>query len=234
MNIKRKCQIVLLPTKNKSNIQLQMNEKLHLENGSSISLKSYQHLYITSDEEIKEGDWCYNSKRKSIELGKYMIGTNEFIFCKKIIATTDISLISINEQYFDVNKSRKSAVLEQKTLPQIPQEFIEAYVKAYNEGNPITEVMVEYELDVCKRCNGKGTEIVAILGECNCLKCKGKGILSDNINLKVNPDNTINIKSIKDNWSREEVKQLCKLAFKYHCDNSRTTSLPDKWIEENL
>ena len=227
MNIKRKCQIVLLPTKNKSNIQLQMNEKLHLENGSSISLKSYQHLYITSDEEIKEGDWCYNSKRKSIELGKYMIGTNEFIFCKKIIATTNTSLISINEQYFDVNKSRKSAVLEQKTLPQIPQEFIEAYVKAYNEGNPITEVIVEYEI-ICGRCYSNTDECWSAK------ECSRNTDFPDIVKLKVNSDNTINIKLIKDNWSREEVKQLCKLAFKYHCDNSRTTSLPDKWIEENL
>ena len=42
------------------------------------------------------------------------------------------------------------------------------------------------------------------------------------------------LKREKKSWSREEVKQLCKLAFKYHCDNPRTTSLPDKWIEENL
>ena len=52
--------------------------------------------------------------------------------------------------------------------------------------------------------------------------------------LKVNIDNTINIKLSKDSWNKEEVEQLCKLAFKYHCDNPRTTYLSNKWIEENL
>ena len=215
MNTKRKCQVVLLSTSQQplyNNIVTSprypnMIQKFGSFENSYPDECKVHHLYITSDEEIKEDDW-YIGDNIIYNLVTKTNGMNP----QKIISTTNPAL----------------------NLPQPSKSFIDKYIEEYNAGNPITEVMVEYELDICKRCNGKGTEIVAILGECNCLKCKGKGILSDNINLKVNPDNTINIKPIKDNWSREEVKQLCKLAFKYHCDNSRTTSLPDKWIEDNL
>ena len=206
---KRKCKVFMFPTKSKSNIQLQMNGKLHLENGSSICLNSYQHIYIISDEKIENGDWYLSQDGKDIKISQCQ-GKEIPFLSKKIIATTDTSLISINEQYFDVNKSRKSAVLEQKTLPQIPQKFIQYYIEEYNKSNIITEVEVEYDCDH----NQMPSRVIDLL--------------------KINLDNTINIKPSKDSWNKEEVKQLCKLAFKYHCDNSRTTSLPDKWIEENL
>ena len=61
-----KCNVVILESEQDSKLQLQMNNRLHYENGNSIALKSYQHLYITSDEEIKEGDWSYNDILKEI------------------------------------------------------------------------------------------------------------------------------------------------------------------------
>ena len=219
----------MFPTKSKSNIQLQMNGKLHLENGSSICLNSYQHIYITYNEEIKEGDWFLTNQNGHWELQKcqkicddgiimsfeeeiamYQENTY-FVFkpksCKKIIATTDTSL---KTHHFNKGVFKDL----EYSLPQLSQEFIEAYVKAYNEGHPITEVEVEY------------------------VKIPNSVFISEidapYIQPKVNSNNTININFIKDSWNKEEVKQLCKLAFKYHCDNSRTTSLPDKWFEENI
>ena len=54
-----------------------------------------QHIYITSDEEIKEGDW-YLTKHNELYKSK-VIGTdnNGFHFCKKIILTTDPDLIGV-------------------------------------------------------------------------------------------------------------------------------------------
>ena len=124
---KRKCKVFMFPTKSKSDIQLQMNGKLHLENGSSICLNSYQHLYITSDEKIKEGDWIQRGSEIPV------LYTKDFWFdfgvsYNKVIATTDTSL-KIHHFNKGVFKNLKYS------LPQPSQEFIEAYVKAYNEGS---------------------------------------------------------------------------------------------------
>ena len=60
-----------------------------------------QHIYITSDEEIKEGDW-YLTKHNELYKSK-VIGTdnNGFHFCKKIILTTDPDLIANGVQPID-------------------------------------------------------------------------------------------------------------------------------------
>ncbi len=56
---------------------------------------SYLHIYITSDEEIKEGDWFYNPKFNEIGIN-YNPDS-----CKKIILTTDQDLINDGVQSID-------------------------------------------------------------------------------------------------------------------------------------
>ena len=53
--------------------------------------RSTQHIYITSDEEIKEGDWCYNSINNNVY--KKEIDKLSFAYEYKIILTTDQDLI---------------------------------------------------------------------------------------------------------------------------------------------
>ena len=90
---------------------------------------SYYHLYIISDEEMKKGDYVYVacSEVNVYEIrqiteyynGQFLFDDKSQIdmdYCKKIIATTDTSLISINEQYFDVNKSRKNRCIRAKNF----------------------------------------------------------------------------------------------------------------------
>ena len=75
-----------------------------------------QHIYITSDKEIKEGDWCLDIKRNIIFQSKRNeIGTSKKIpiiictyegcyiqkDCKKIILTTDQVLIKDGVQAID-------------------------------------------------------------------------------------------------------------------------------------
>ncbi len=174
-----------------------------------------QHLYIISDEEVKEGDWFAISKNKVVQcqnclgaLGYTRDIDNAFIYIvskyhNKIIATTDTSL----------------------RLPQLPQKFIELYCQKYNEGNPITEVMVEYEIGECK-CKD-----IELFGECinqfnTCIKSK----------LKINSDNTINIKPTKDSWTREEVIALCRSAHLHGEQGALNlhNQVFKQWIEENL
>jgi len=93
----------------------------------------YQHLYILSDDEIKEGNWYlwYNGKEWSLRQysGAFNLPGSTKDSGKKIVATTDKSLGNQRENHFDVIP-----------LPQLPESFIQAYIKAYNEGKPITEV----------------------------------------------------------------------------------------------
>ena len=79
------------------------------------------HLYVLSDDEIKEGDWCYDLKNNCILQAK---SSYEGMRIKKIIATTDTTL----------------------GLPQPSRQFIEKYIEEYNRGNIITDVLIEYEL----------------------------------------------------------------------------------------
>lgn len=79
------------------------------------------HLYILSDEAIKEGDWCINNNNNDTLYQPNCLGDNSN--WKKVIATTDTSL----------------------NLPLIPQNFIKLYIEQYNLGSIITEVKVEYE-----------------------------------------------------------------------------------------
>ena len=54
--------------------------------------------------------------------------------------------------------------------------------------------------------------------------------------LKINDDNTINIKSTKESWDREEVIELINKAIEFVVLPSTDNELKDlnKWINENL
>ena len=62
---------------------------------------SYQNIYITSDEEIKEGDWCYDDFLKSVFQANSIMGVKTQNTSKKIILTTDQDLIKDGVQDID-------------------------------------------------------------------------------------------------------------------------------------
>ena len=81
------------------------------------------HLYFTTDEEIKEGDWFINTGNHNIIMQAKKDGNSlAKEYCKKIIATTDPKLI-------------------ESGVSEIPTSFIEEYCKA----GGINEVYVECE-----------------------------------------------------------------------------------------
>lgn len=112
---------------------------------------SYQHLYFVSDSEIKEGDWIIDFMITRNEIKQYQ-GYNREGNAKKIEATTDNSLTS---DYFPEEikyvgippKKSKVQFPNYNKLPQIPQSFIEEYVKS---NGTIKEVEVEIFKDFCK------------------------------------------------------------------------------------
>lgn len=95
--------IHLVPTEKPSRlVKLEMfgKDKLHL---CKVVLpiedeEQYQNIYITSDEEIKEGNWSFNEYQKTILRFNAGVGIG---LCKKIILTTDQDLIKDGVQAID-------------------------------------------------------------------------------------------------------------------------------------
>jgi hypothetical protein len=121
--------IHLLPTDKPSRLQLQMNGNFHIENGQTISLRSYQNIYITNDEEItgfENNIWVIKEKRIFLWQNTMALVSNNKP--KKIILTTDQDLIKDGVQAID-------------------DEFLEWFVK-----NPSCEsVEVEKQM-LCDYC----------------------------------------------------------------------------------
>ena len=137
--------IYLIPTDKPSRLFLnKVNNKLLLDGDTYSNLEkilpssNYQHLYITGEEEIKEGDWvifdeleivkCTYSKNGEFLFSKPLISSSNhhFSYFKKIILTTDQSL---------------------EGLQSIDDEFLERFVK-----NPTCDYvetkLVEFEVDL--------------------------------------------------------------------------------------
>lgn len=218
------------------------NSKNLRRNQSNFHLKP-QHLYGLSDEPIKEGDWVIadyitgfipeeGGERYLVQVTEIVLGnvehgqqllfsnegfTHEIRFCKKIIWTTDSSLKI--EDTITKHIGRKIISVQGSTLlPQPKQEFIKHFIEQYNKGNVITNVFTEYEHKQCKT-----------LAECNC-----KTITGDLI-LKINSDNTVNIKfPVEDGWD----KIIKKFYYKYQGLSNKQNLVKERkllieWLKEN-
>lgn len=123
-----------------------------------------QNIYITSDEEIKEGDWCLLDNNiglaANVEDGEYDFDNGEGLFyagrCKKIILTTDPDLIKDGVQaiddtfleWFVKNPSCEEVKLENHVLELgynhykiiIPKEELkqETILEQIDQNNPVT------------------------------------------------------------------------------------------------
>lgn len=99
------------------------------------------HLYLTSDEDIKEGDWFFNPATNEVLFAsKDMLSwnsdtTQQHKGWRKIIATTNPDLQIIPKFY-------RSPENKNNNVPKIPQSLIEYFVQ--QQGN-VKEVLVEYE-----------------------------------------------------------------------------------------
>lgn len=184
---------------------------------------SKQYLYIVLDDEIKDKDKViFNNniytilKTGIIYNGDFdlQVADNMFIpsnRSKKVIATTDLTLkpsCTCTESAAIYCGSKC-----QKSLPTLPQQFIEQYIEFYNKEEVITDVLVEYE-------NGYIDN-----------KSVSNGMLK-----VISKDNTINIVLPKTNYSTDEVKQLLRLAWATASAYGDKTDEADceDWINHNL
>jgi hypothetical protein len=94
--------IHVLKTDKSSNIVIStIDGKLKLNNNTNDSVEysgRNQNIYITSDEEIKEGDWCLLNNRLVVRYFKPPVESKSF---KKITLTTDQDLIKDGVQAID-------------------------------------------------------------------------------------------------------------------------------------
>lgn len=247
----KRAQVIMLPTNTKTYIGKFLEDEpyLALYNWYLKSLnipnqRQGQHLYIISDDEIKEkhllntNDYYYiKNHYNEWYIGKFNGISFDFInnngnfdsnlfVCKKIIATTDSSLKI--QDITTKHIGRKVISVEGTSLlPQPSQQFITKYIEEYNKGNIITDVLVEYEVVPNPVYNGS-----------NYFDAHNINIVTK---LKINPkDNTITIKKIKDNYSKIEVIELLTKSMKeceeYQLFNHWSGEYRNlnKWIEENL
>lgn len=158
----------------------------------------FQNLYVISNEEIKEGDWCLGGDRifhNTVQLDAY-------INIYKIVASTDKSLKETVSYDTDGKTPNGYAA-----IPTIPESFVNAYIEAYNENKPITEIDLEME------------EFSRQVPSITRIKTRSDGSI-------INHESKM--------YSREDVKKLIYefstkvFSEKFEADDT------NKWIEEHL
>ena len=191
-----------------------VSNKGELEYTYGEQVNGYQkHLYITTDEEIKEGDWFYYNHNGGV-IGQYKKGMGEVD--GKIIATTDPKILGKSK----ITETKN--VIRHSVFPSIPQSFIEEYCKA----GGIDEVLVECKriphFDIEYSHNGLRTE-------------KFNGVTYEDTNEpKLNPDNTIIIHPVEEKmYSLDNLRNAYDVGRNYQ----RTGDIDlhfDNWIKSIL
>ena len=95
--------IHVLPTDKPSRLFVDIDDnKLKITQPLSGEYMMNQNIYITSDEEIKEGDWCVDTYKLKNNHNPIFKWSDKFkVDAKKIILTTDIDLIKDGVQAID-------------------------------------------------------------------------------------------------------------------------------------
>lgn len=210
----KECGVVMLNTKS-SKLLLSDDGQLfhyHKEQIGEGIIKP-QHLYITSDDKIKDGDWMININGDTIiKYDSKNEGDNTWReYWRKIIATTDKLCIGHEDDYDERSKTGGNPIW----LPEPSDKFIQAYIDAYNKGEKIDKVLVEMDYEYYSG----GTTFFTKL-----------------------KDNDIIIKKTKDSWTKDELLStlsLESLREKFHSQsgmfiNKQTSHEIIQWIKDSL
>jgi hypothetical protein len=206
--------VVMLPVENSnmctitfsdgdSEMQLAPNKDAFVYQKDSECVIQPIEFYITNDEEINKGEWGLFNNELPIKSLDAKAGDDY----KKIIATTDPNLMHYS------NNGRVGY-----HLPLLSYSFIKALREAYDRGEKITKILVEYD-------------------KANYDKWLANGASPVFDALKLDKYNTITVKSVKDSYTREELialfAQYEKDVYRLHKANITNISTK-KWLEENL
>jgi hypothetical protein len=226
MSTLKECKVIMLPTEDKGPVWIYTSGTRKPQNSNYVSQlgcgDQYQHLYIVSDDEIKEGDYLIddNGIFGPWEYGNTIVGESK----GRIIATTDKSLTIEKSAVGYTDGGRARTFYGKELLPEPSKEFIQKYC----ELGGINKIMVQYDSKIrCYKC-GK-TEADCIATSSNCV-----GYYEETYQLKVSKDNTITIKPVKDSWNREEVEELCRRAWILGLNKPPYQEIYNAWKESNL
>jgi len=199
----QECDVVMLHTTTKSRIKryegflkdrhLVLDRTPHKGRGNGVFRS--QHLYILTNDEIKEGDWYKYPNQNGVWCNNE--GTVPNRDARKIIATTDSSLKTKVEQ------SGENAWYN--LIPQIPQQFIEYFISEYNKGKIIDKVLVETE---------EKNEYISPL---KVIPPATPGVYTTGYKLKLNQNNEISI------LTEEKQETIEEAALKYVRNESDAT-----------
>ena len=251
--MKKRAKIHQLTTDKPSQIAIcKLGERSGLFYGNEPSIEDdlqNQHLYFTTDDVIKEGDWClfFWDGMKDGELGQVGSEPQQYLpseghtlnrNLRKIIATTNPKLHSTRLKDCPINPEDNMVSVRGVSKPS--QSFIEEYCR---KGG-IDEVDVEYEVTPSLKTGdnynigGEVREVTDVwLGTNDTwyVSTPNNHAWSCPIELKpkVNSDNTINIHPIKDSWTVENLPDLLNRFCKDHSLH-RGLQITDDMIKEWL
>jgi hypothetical protein len=218
-------------TKNNIMKTQSINNKNYIECDIIISrlshyLQDNQYIYITSNEEIKKGDWYIWLDNKQIcqspvddEMIYILNNHIKNNHIKKIVATNDDLIINSYKPQFTIDKS----IFDFK-VPKITQQSTEELIEYYNKNNTFNKVLVEIENDY-EEPQGDFIKIK--------LNDKNEITMVD-----FSKPNNMFYKWSDKNYTGKEVIQLLENMFYYgaECQRKGNTQIEfcDDWIEKNL
>lgn len=157
------CKVISLQTEKQSNLYYDNLRNVYKDYLSNATMDRKHHLYLVSEREIKEGDYFYSEfkgDKRILKCDKFAV---PFPKDKKIEATTDKSLgytcescdgKQINDEEACITCGGRGITGK---LPQIPESFIQAYVKANGEIKSVNIEMEEYAVGNYGMSDGEPT-----------------------------------------------------------------------------
>lgn len=187
----KECEVVMLSTEKASNIGVCIKDMSDIKIGTieyfgssmfmSLEYWQPQHLYITSNDEIKDGDW-YVRLFDNLLFKACSQSDHNVYESKKIIATTNTTLKI--DSLLDIHSIPTQFIEEGKQLPRPSNEFIQSYIKANGKGfdKVLVEVINSLYKEYVDDQDAYGYDV-------------------NNYKIKLAPDNTITIKPVTtDTW----------------------------------
>jgi hypothetical protein len=178
--------VIMLSTENESNVFEQDGKlKFYQQKIKRTSNEKAVALYILSDDKIEEGDW-YTIK-----------------FLKESNVEYEVVKAAKNSDIRNLMKHLTNKIIATNNpecqLPSPSEDFILEFISEYNKHTPITEVMVEYEMGMSSGWQPSY----------NNPDNSGLDEAAEPIEiLKVDKNNTVTVKKVKDTFTIEEVKEI--------------------------
>jgi hypothetical protein len=242
--MKKKAQVHMLPTIS-SKLVMSNTNKLWINPDISVQsgLAHPQHLYFTSDEEIKEPCWAINKNGDTLyhitdvtlphwdeitkHWNKVVATTNpELWYTRELTSKGEFEqglLYKANSPYPRYEDALGMKWFKPSGIAHIGDDFVEAYIKAYNEGKPITEVNLEY---IYQCDNG---HFMSYQGACTYPHCHSSNELK--INLRSN--GTVIISPVvKKTYDRDEVTTCIDEYLRHFITTNELTPI-DEWFDKH-